>query len=250
MSIGPGDCSGLGKGRRPRVPFRRREKSSERSGYLAGTGRASSRTPSRATRGSACCSTSSRAAPASSRGSPPAVDPRVRRSSDSGSLVVDAIAANGDAKSPPLQRVLWAFTEGAAATALLKGGGGDPNRSLRSLQAVSIVGGLPFTILLCMMAHGLRGRGVESATAPRRVVPGRGRGGRVRSGYGYSARPTGRRDRERRKKQVYRVPGGGGRAGRGPAGLPPQAPPDVARVLARAAGRVAPLRRLSVRARL
>ena len=66
-------------------------------------------------------------------------------SSDSGSLVIDSIASNGDSDPPIPQRVFWAFTEGACATALLYAGGSD---ALDALQTVSIVGGLFFTILL------------------------------------------------------------------------------------------------------
>ena len=76
-------------------------------------------------------------------------------SSDSGSFVIDILAANGDPDPPLFQRVLWAITEGAAATALLKGGGGDPDRGLKALQAVSVVSGLPFTIVLMYMSHAL-----------------------------------------------------------------------------------------------
>mmetsp|Transcript_5701 Transcript_5701/g.8111 ORF Transcript_5701/g.8111 Transcript_5701/m.8111 type:complete len:765 (-) Transcript_5701:618-2912(-) len=67
-------------------------------------------------------------------------------SSDSGSLVIDSIAANGDEEPPILQRIFWACTEGAAAHALLKTG---KVRALRALQSVSIVTGLPYTFILC-----------------------------------------------------------------------------------------------------
>ena len=76
-------------------------------------------------------------------------------SSDSGSYVIDIIAANGMEDPPIPQRVFWAFTEGAAAIALIVGAGGDPDRSLDSLQAVSVVAGLPFTIVLMYMVHAL-----------------------------------------------------------------------------------------------
>merc|ERR1712207_19212 len=62
-------------------------------------------------------------------------------SSDSGSLVVDLIAANGQ-EAHVVQRVFWAITEGAVAIALLQAGG---PQSLKALQAVSIIAGLPFT---------------------------------------------------------------------------------------------------------
>ncbi|KAJ8600303.1 hypothetical protein CTAYLR_000720 [Chrysophaeum taylorii] len=73
-------------------------------------------------------------------------------SSDSGSLVIDSLAANGDEDPPILQRVFWAVTEGAAATALLSTG---KERSLRALQSVSIVCGLPYTFILCYMCYAL-----------------------------------------------------------------------------------------------
>jgi len=73
-------------------------------------------------------------------------------SSDSGSLVIDSLAANGDEEPPMLQRIFWAFTEGAAATALLSAG---QDRALRALQSVSIVSGLPYTFILCYLCYGL-----------------------------------------------------------------------------------------------
>jgi len=72
-------------------------------------------------------------------------------SSDSGSLVVDLIAANGR-EAHVVQRVFWALTEGAVAIACLASGGFS---SLTALQAVSIVMGLPFTIIMMMMATSL-----------------------------------------------------------------------------------------------
>lgn len=69
-------------------------------------------------------------------------------SSDSGSLVVDTLASNGSEKHHWTQRVFWAFTEGAVATGLLVAGGND---ALKSLQAASIVFGLPFNFFLIFM---------------------------------------------------------------------------------------------------
>merc|ERR1712232_272899 len=69
-------------------------------------------------------------------------------SSDSGSLVVDHLASNGQKEHHWLQRVFWAFTEGAVATALLVAGGSD---ALKGLQAISIVFGLPLCALLFLM---------------------------------------------------------------------------------------------------
>lgn len=63
-------------------------------------------------------------------------------SSDSGSLVIDTIAAGGKTNAPVIQRVFWASFEGAVAIALLLGGG------LAALQAMAVSTGLPFTIVL------------------------------------------------------------------------------------------------------
>jgi len=73
-------------------------------------------------------------------------------SSDSGSLVVDTLASNGSEKHHWTQRVFWAFTEGAVATGLLVAGGND---ALKSLQAASIVFGLPFNFFLIFMCYGI-----------------------------------------------------------------------------------------------
>jgi len=71
-------------------------------------------------------------------------------SSDSGSLVVDAFTSGGKLKSPVAQRVFWASMEGAVAAILLVGGG------LKALQTAAITMGLPFAILLIIMALSLR----------------------------------------------------------------------------------------------
>jgi hypothetical protein len=72
-------------------------------------------------------------------------------SSDSGSLVVDTIAANGKECSV-YQRVIWSFLEGAVAIGLMQAGGKE---STGALQAISIVFGLPYTIVLCFMCVSL-----------------------------------------------------------------------------------------------
>ncbi|XP_012556512.1 glycine betaine transporter 1 isoform X1 [Hydra vulgaris] len=66
-------------------------------------------------------------------------------SSDSGSLVIDCLSANGSLNPPIVQRIFWSLTEGATATALLVAGGKD---SLEALQTVSVACGLPITIFL------------------------------------------------------------------------------------------------------
>ena len=73
-------------------------------------------------------------------------------SSDSGSLVIDCLSANGDHEPPVIQRIFWALTEGATATALLNAGGED---GLVALQSMSIASGVPYTMLLCMMCVAL-----------------------------------------------------------------------------------------------
>ncbi|EKX40613.1 hypothetical protein GUITHDRAFT_88699 [Guillardia theta CCMP2712] len=73
-------------------------------------------------------------------------------SSDSGSYVDDILSAGGMAHPPVLQRVYWAVTEGACATAILYAGGSD---ALTALRAVSICSGLPLTIAICLMCTAL-----------------------------------------------------------------------------------------------
>lgn len=63
-------------------------------------------------------------------------------SSDSGSLVIDTIAAGGKVNAPTAQRVFWCTFEGLVAIALILGGG------LIALQAMAVSAGFPFTIVL------------------------------------------------------------------------------------------------------
>ena len=63
-------------------------------------------------------------------------------SSDSGSLVIDAIAAGGKVDAPTPQRVFWCIFEGLVAIALMLGGG------LAAAQAMAVTTGFPFTIVL------------------------------------------------------------------------------------------------------
>ncbi|AWI79834.1 BCCT transporter [Parazoarcus communis] len=63
-------------------------------------------------------------------------------SSDSGSLVIDVIAAGGKVDAPTPQRVFWCTFEGLVAIALILGGG------LVALQAMAVSTGFPFTIVL------------------------------------------------------------------------------------------------------
>merc|ERR1712039_639176 len=75
---------------------------------------------------------------------------------DSASLVVDIMAANGMEEPPLAQKIFWAFTEGAAASALLASAGDDnPKAALNAVKALPIILGLPFTFLLFWMCQGL-----------------------------------------------------------------------------------------------
>jgi choline/glycine/proline betaine transport protein len=70
-------------------------------------------------------------------------------SSDSGSLVVDSITSGGHLNPPLPQRVYWAGLEGVVAATLLATGG------LTALQAGSIATGLPFAVILLLIAYAL-----------------------------------------------------------------------------------------------
>ena len=63
-------------------------------------------------------------------------------SSDSGSLVVDMLAAKGNPHPPVWQRVFWSLLEGALAATLLLAGG------LNALQAGSLLSTLPFGLVI------------------------------------------------------------------------------------------------------
>lgn len=81
-------------------------------------------------------------------------------SSDSGSLVIDTIAAGGKVNSPIPQRIFWCTIEGLVAIALLMGGG------LAALQAMAVSAGLPFTIVLLIACVAL----VKGLAAERREL--------------------------------------------------------------------------------
>ncbi|MBS1303303.1 BCCT family transporter [Loktanella sp. SALINAS62] len=70
-------------------------------------------------------------------------------SSDSGSLVIDTIAAGGKVNAPVIQRIFWAMLEGIVAISLLLGGG------LVGLQAMAVSTGLPFTLVLLGACYAL-----------------------------------------------------------------------------------------------
>uniref|UniRef100_A0A0K2TNF6 Glycine betaine transporter BetLlike [Hydra vulgaris] n=1 Tax=Lepeophtheirus salmonis TaxID=72036 RepID=A0A0K2TNF6_LEPSM len=70
-------------------------------------------------------------------------------SSDSGSLVIDCLSSNGDPDPPKIQRLFWAITEGATATALIVAG--EDNEGLKMLQNAGLISGLPFTLIVCLL---------------------------------------------------------------------------------------------------
>ena len=70
-------------------------------------------------------------------------------SSDSGSLVIDALAAGGRSDTPWWQRTFWVVTEGTVAAALLIAGG------LEALQTAAIVSALPFAIIILISTFGM-----------------------------------------------------------------------------------------------
>ncbi|HSK39444.1 MAG TPA: BCCT family transporter [Arenibaculum sp.] len=81
-------------------------------------------------------------------------------SSDSGSMVVDTIAAGGTGDTPAWQRVYWCSLEGIAAALLLLAGG------LSALQTMTLISALPFTVIMIALAAGLvRGMRADVARA-------------------------------------------------------------------------------------
>ena len=69
-------------------------------------------------------------------------------SSDSGSLIIDCLATNGDFDSSPLLKAFWAIMEGVTATALIVAGG---KSSLMAIQTMAIMSASPMTIAICLM---------------------------------------------------------------------------------------------------
>jgi choline/carnitine/betaine transport len=77
-------------------------------------------------------------------------------SSDSASLVADIIASGGNQDPPLGSRLFWGILEGALAATLLLAGG------LEALQTGSITLGLPFCVIVLIMAYALmRGLAAE-----------------------------------------------------------------------------------------
>ncbi len=105
-------------------------------------------------------------------------------SSDSGSLVVDTIAAGGAPNTHVLQRVFWCVLEGGVAAVLLLAGG------LAALQTATITSALPFAVIMLALCLGLfRGMSADLArqtspgqpgtTGPAVALPWRRRLGRI-----------------------------------------------------------------------
>ncbi len=70
-------------------------------------------------------------------------------SADSGSLVIDAIAAGGETETTTLQRVFWCAFSGIVAAVLLLAGG------LAALQSVTIASALPFVLVILALLWSL-----------------------------------------------------------------------------------------------
>ncbi|WP_158045929.1 BCCT family transporter [Skermanella pratensis] len=85
-------------------------------------------------------------------------------SSDSGSMVIDTIAAGGAENTPLWQRVYWCALEGIAAALLLLAGG------LTALQTMTLISALPFTFIMIMLAAGLI-RGMQADLARGNTAP-------------------------------------------------------------------------------
>jgi len=81
-------------------------------------------------------------------------------SSDSGTLVISTILAEGHSNPPTKVRVFWGLSEGAVAAVLLFAGG------LKALQAASITAALPFSIIMVFMLYGF----IRSSTQDPRYI--------------------------------------------------------------------------------
>lgn len=86
-------------------------------------------------------------------------------SADSGSLVVDALAAGGATDTTTAQRVFWCALEGLIAAVLLLTGG------LAALQSATIATALPFSLIMLVLVWALF-KGMASDVAQRRVQKG------------------------------------------------------------------------------
>jgi choline/glycine/proline betaine transport protein len=88
-------------------------------------------------------------------------------SSDSGSLVVDTIAAGGETNTSSLQRVFWCALEGFVAAVLLLAGG------LGALRSATIASALPFSIVMLVLVWALfKGMRADLAHQQTRALTG------------------------------------------------------------------------------
>lgn len=85
-------------------------------------------------------------------------------SSDSGSLVIDTIAAGGETETSVIQRVFWCAIEGLVAAVLLVAGG------LSALQSATIATALPFTFVLLVLVWSLF-QGMKADVAQKLAKP-------------------------------------------------------------------------------
>jgi choline/glycine/proline betaine transport protein len=83
-------------------------------------------------------------------------------SADSGSLVVDTIAAGGETATTTAQRVFWCALEGLIAAVLLLAGG------LAALQSATIATALPFSLIMLVLIWALF-KGMKSDLAQKQV---------------------------------------------------------------------------------
>jgi choline/glycine/proline betaine transport protein len=120
-------------------------------------------------------------------------------SSDSGSMVVDTIAAGGTHETPVWQRIYWCGMEGVAAALLLLAGG------LKALQTVTLISALPFCIIMILLAVGLV-RGMRSDMARSRHIAAATPASEVswHQRLGFILHTPGREDVERFLTQVAR----------------------------------------------
>lgn len=70
-------------------------------------------------------------------------------SADSAAMIINMLCSNGSDKTPLWQKIFWGAAIGVVAASLMLGGG------LASLQAMTIVAALPFTIALLVAIFGL-----------------------------------------------------------------------------------------------
>ncbi|MBE9604859.1 BCCT family transporter [Acetobacteraceae bacterium H6797] len=85
-------------------------------------------------------------------------------SADSGSLVVDAIAAGGETETTTAQRIFWCALEALLAAILLLAGG------LGALQSATIASALPFTFVMLALIWGLV-KGMNADLAQHAALP-------------------------------------------------------------------------------